>query len=312
MKRVVQVAIAVIVVTTLAGLLMYRPEPSYQGKSLSDWVVAMNDERDNGRAHQAVRHLGTNSIPLLLDWLRRDERPTLRGRFIQLKLKVDDWLVRCRIIKSHPILVEFDFKSNYRALAMAALPVLGPGGKPAIPVLIQMLGEKKGQPAELSETAGAAYAVLGKMAPDSIRPLIGALSGHDVQVYVLAAGALGNIGPEADAAIPVLRQKLNDKTLRFCAADTIGKLGGDPEEFMPALVEGFREGDWDARSFVLGLLTRYKEHAKSAAPVLIEVLKNNPETGDITNKTFRDEIISTLKQIDPEAPLAEIPAVKNQ
>jgi hypothetical protein len=285
---------------------VYRSEPAYEGKSLSDWIVAMNtahELEDKQEARAAVHRLGSNSIPLLLDWLQRKDTPSLKGRYWQAKYGAIAWLEGHRLLAPKPHLMEMDWKACHRALAQAAFEELGPDGKEAIPTLIQWLGRKAGTTNELDETAGAAYCVLGKLAPASIPALITALSNPDNQVWALAAGALANIGPDARAAIPVLRSRLHDPDhlTRVTAADVIGKLGGDPQEFMPVLIQSLREPDADMLGYKLDVLLHYKDQAKSAVPTLLDLLRSIPDSGSLTNQAMRQDLLNAIRQLDPAA-----------
>jgi HEAT repeat protein len=141
------------------------------------------------------------------------------------------------------------------------------------------------------------------MAPESIGPLIAALTNNDVQVWALAAGALGKIGPAAKAAIPVLEKWLKDKDhdKRINAADVIGELGGDPREFVPVVIQSLPELNRDGLSYSLDILVRYKEQAKDAVPILKRILANVSTSTNMSDIANRGEIEWTIKQIDSEA-----------
>jgi hypothetical protein len=284
-------------------LSFYQREPAYEGRSLSSWIIEMRNGKHHQKARTVVHHLGTNSIPLLLEWLQRPDRPTPRERLRQAERWVIGWLEGHRWMKPRAWSWEMDWRGSYRALAQGAFLELGPDGKEAIPTLIQWLGRRAGTTNELSEVAGAAFLVLVHMAPASIPPLIEALSSPDDQVWALAAGALARIGPDAKVAIPVLQNRLHDKNpmIRAGAADVIGKLGGDPREFMPIVIETFREPDLEWLDYKLDILLRYKEYAKNAVPLLMELLRKTPESGSVMNKIARDQLKSALRQLDPEA-----------
>ena len=302
-RRQLYILLASALLAATVMLSLNRSEPSYEGRCLSDWVIAMNDGKDMDRARVVVHHLGTNAIPLLLNWLQRPDRPTLRGRYWQAKQDGFSWLEAHRWITPRPRLWKMDWRASYRSLAQGTFFELGPDGKDAIPTLIQWLGRKARTTNEIDEVAGTAYLILGHMAPASIPPLINALSSSDDQVYALAAGALSNIGPDAKAAIPVLRRRLNHKNplMRVGAADVIGKIGGDPEEFMPVVVQALREPDLENLDYVLDILLRYKEHAKDAVPALLELLHGIPEPGNLTQRIARDQLKGTLGQLAPDA-----------
>ena len=189
-------------------------------------------------------------------------------------------------------------------MAQWALLELGPAERRAvIPKLIELLGDNKHLPDQISETAGASYLVLSKMAPESIAALTDALSSKNIIVWVLAAAALGEIGPGAKSALPVLQKRLSDKdpNIRVSSAAIIGKIGGEPPEFVPVVIQCLPLINWETMDYALDLLVRYKDYAKDAVPVLEKILNNTPDSRNPTNRTVRTEVIAALRQIDPEA-----------
>lgn len=264
---------------------------------------------EKAKARAVVRQLGHNSIPLLLRWLQQEDRPSLTGRFEDLRHGVFFWLVRQRYIANRSITSLRDFNPSHGAMAMWALPELDHEAKTnVIPALIRMLGDKNHKPDGISCAAGRAYTVLSKMAPESTAPLIKALSSQDVQVRAMAAGALGEIGTDAKAAIPILETRLKDKDpiIRVSTARAIGKTGGDPKVFLPIVIQSLPEIDWLYMDYSLDILVRYKEHARAAVPVLLGMLNNTPDSTNPTNTIVRNQLMNALRQIDPEA-LAKAP-----
>ena len=288
-------------------LVLHQSEPVYQGKTLSDWVLAMHKGKapERERARVAVHHLGSNSIPVLLKWLQQPDRPSLRSRFSQAKLGAIHWLEGHRLLTPRPWSFEMDWKGSYRSLAIEAFSELGPEAKAAIPELIQSLGDRAGTPTEPSDRAGFAYVVLRKLAPACIPGLIEALSSPDAQVWALAAGVLADIGPEANAAIPALRPRLADPDplMRLEAADALGKLGGDPGEFMPVVVATLREPNLESLDEKLEVLLRYKDHAQPAVPLLRELLAKLQDTGGAASRDARYMLTNALGQLSPKAPV---------
>jgi len=259
-------------------------------------------EKEKARA--VVRQLGINSIPLLLRWLRQEDRPSLTGRFDNLRHAVFFWLVNHKLIANRSIRSLQDFNPSRSAMATWALPELDHAGRvTAIPTLIQMLGEKNRWPEDIPRAAGGAYMVLSRMAPESTAPLIEALSIHDPQVWALAAAALSEIGPDAKAATPVLEARLTDKDplIRVSAAGVISKIGGDPNVFLPVVIQCLTEVGPMNLDTPLEILLRHKEHAKAAIPVLVGILNKTPSSPNPTNTMVQDRVINALRQIDPEA-----------
>jgi hypothetical protein len=204
--RILLILLSMFALGAAVSALLHK-EPSFEGRKLSDWIWTMNGSKagpEKEEARAAVRKLGTNSIPLLLRWLRQEDRPSLTERFDTVRHTVFFWLVTHKLIANRSITSLRHFNPSHSAMAMWALPELDHAARmAAIPKLIQMLGEKNRWPEDIPRAAGGAYMVLPKMAPESIAPLTEALSSHDPQVWALAAGALSEIGPDARAAIPV-------------------------------------------------------------------------------------------------------------
>jgi HEAT repeat protein len=284
-------------------LSLYRAEPYYEGKSLSDWIIAMGFREGKEKEHQVVHYLGTNSIPLLLEWLQRPDKPSLVGRFENTQHRVIYWLESHNLMKPRTWGSKMDWKGSYRSLALRGFAELGQDGSPAIPALIKLLATKPDTTNEIGETAGAASLALAKMAPASISPLIEAASSADDQIYGLAAMALGNIGPDAKAAIPTIEKRFRDPRpdVRVGAAYVIDGLGGEPSEFMPVVIEALRDPNLRMLDYKLQLIFKYKEHAKGAVPILRDILRNIPVgTTNLTQMFVRDQAKGALHQLAPD------------
>jgi hypothetical protein len=276
-------------------------EPAYRGRTLSDWIVATRVHPDDAEARMAMRHLASNSIPLLLNWITREDWPTPRARIAAARDHVIKFLERHGVIKPRPYSLFMDWKGSYRSLAQWALGELGPEAKAAAPALVQMLATKGPTTNDVSPIIGAAYALLPKMAPASIPPLIDSLSSTDLQVYALAAGALGEIGAQASAAIPIIQTRLVDANvmIRVGAARVLGQLGADPAVFIPTVTESLREPDYTFLDFKLETLLKYKEHAMDAVPILANLLTNATTLGSPTNQFVRQQVMAALRQLEP-------------
>lgn len=285
--------------------LLPQKEPQYQGKSLSDWVVAMHQGQRSQReqARAVVHYLGPHSVPVLLKWLRRPDHPSsLKYRAARAEAQVLNWLERCKLLRPHARPAATDWKESYRFLAVEAFRELGPEeAKAAIPGLIQLLGARDHLTNEVSDTASFAYVVLQKLAPASIPALQNALSSPNEQVWILAADALGGIGPEAKPAVPALRRGLaNPKAdVRLEAAEVLSKLGENPQEFIPVVIGTLREPNLEDLDEKLGLLLRHPEAARGAVPVLQELLAQVPQSNELTDQTRRSLLSNALAQLGP-------------
>lgn len=113
--------------------------------------------------------------------------------------------------------------------------------KIAVPVLASLLKENK------LELVAAAIESLGQMGAQGVDPLVKVLAGRstpegkgknkeekkggllkndpEAELRAKAANSLGDIGPDAKAAVPALMKALNDKSARIEAANALGSIG---------------------------------------------------------------------------------------
>ncbi|MEO1399912.1 MAG: HEAT repeat domain-containing protein [Cyanobacteria bacterium J06635_1] len=149
--------------------------------------------------------------------------------------------------------------ANSRASAAEALGSIGPAARAAIPALVELLGER---------TAVRALAGIGAA---SVPELIEAAKSPDATVQRNAVEALGLIGPEAAAAVPLLGRLMSSSdlslraqvfraltnigrpavptlitaldapSLRAMAAISLGNIGPEAEAAIPALLEIFEQ-----------------------------------------------------------------------
>ena len=95
---------------------------------------------------------------------------------------------------------------------------------------------------------GPKQSVLSPLDPEiqnlEIQRTIDKLSDADGNVRISAAWALGEMGEQAEKAVPELIETLNDKHLvvRNTAADALGRIGKKAEAAVPKLVEALSHG----------------------------------------------------------------------
>ncbi|WP_406695840.1 HEAT repeat domain-containing protein [Singulisphaera sp. Ch08] len=140
-----------------------------------------------------------------------------------------------------------------RWFAAAVLAEIGPMAKGAVPELIALLRSKDELPPAPS--------------PVGFRMMRGK---HD-RLAVMAAEALGKIGPDARAAVVSLTEALvdPDEVLRCVAAEALGGIGADAEAAVPSLIRALHDPQClvgDKAAMALGQV------GVAAVPALIEVL----------------------------------------
>src|SRR5690349_2095155 len=65
------------VLLTVAGVILYSgdTEPTYKGRTLSQWLKASSQASGEREVHEAIVSITTNSFPLLLRWAFADTNP---------------------------------------------------------------------------------------------------------------------------------------------------------------------------------------------------------------------------------------------
>ena len=133
--------------------------PTYQGRSLDSWLRDFEGGLPGAswEAAEAVRHMGTNAVPVLIARVSHRQRtpePAWHSRISQL--------LSCQS------LVKVRAWNHDRHEALAALDALGPDAGAAVPALEKLLGEKPPD--------HRALIVLARIGPDAIPALSRALT----------------------------------------------------------------------------------------------------------------------------------------
>ncbi len=135
--------------------------------------------------------------------------------------------------------------------------MLGFCGKPAVPALVGLLGDKN------KYVRGAAALSLGEIGPEArgaVPALVRLLGDKDEDVCRAAMGALVGIGPDAREAIPALIGLLGDERayVRLPAAWALGKIGPEAREAVPALQKLLQDENRDVRHAASQALKKIK------------------------------------------------------
>lgn len=255
-KRVVIASGLILVMTVFVFLWKAaRPsEPVYEGKSLSRWLeghlpyTSANPPPNSPgwkKADEALRRIGTNAIPTLLQMIRAKDPP-------KPVLKLLDSAKRHHLISIH---YRNAFQRNDEA--EYAFRILGTNAAAAVPLLIQIYQDD--------------------VSPNSQR---------------CAAKALGNIGPAAIAAVPVLLANFShaNADVRFYAVSAMFNIGGDPNTVVPALKSLLKDPKSEVRFTAVAALRRFGTHARAAIPELMEARQDQ----DQGVKEEADELLWSL------------------
>jgi hypothetical protein len=207
-------------------------QPVYGGKPLTLWLRTYAPSSSSGRhspewneADEAVRHMGTNCIPVLLRMIRQKDSPA--------KL----WIVAFAQKHGLPKRIHFVPASMRNVEASRAFIALGDTAKDAVPALVQMYDDNIS--AESRSAIEDALAWIGPAAKPAIALLVRAATNANPRVRASALWALGEIHAKPEMCVPCLIHALNDSDdwARLSAAHALGMFGTDAKSAVPALTE---------------------------------------------------------------------------
>ncbi len=123
--------------------------------------------------------------------------------------------------------------------------------------------------------AAEACSTLGEIGRPAVGALIAALGAEKPSTRVLAALALGEVGPDASAAAPELLAALKDgdAELQSAAAQALGKIGADKEAALPALRAAMTGSDAGVALQAAVALLTFEPDDPEAAKMLLDALQ---------------------------------------
>jgi len=122
-----------------------KPEPVYNGKTLSEWCEldhkahwtlrhGLIENQNEAAAKEAVNAIGTNAIPFFLKWINEDE-PAWRIKLAAATDKLPGAFGKNQTLKAI-ILGKGAFHVNF---ALIGFKLLGTNAAPAVPALNRMM-----------------------------------------------------------------------------------------------------------------------------------------------------------------------------
>ena len=235
MRKQVFIALAVVLVALISVavwqlLRSQVREPVYQGKTLSNWLERYSAKgsyiglRPEPVADEAVRQIGTNSIPTLLHKLRAHDS---KLKLALLRLSDEQHFIRFWSLPAF-------FPTRQAAVAFHAL---GAQASNAVPFLIQTYREKIGSDSQ----CGCAEALgwIGPAASEAIPDLVSAATNSDHTLRWVAVAALAHLHTETKLVLPVLVAALRDPdpVVRKHAVWTLEGLGAEAKLAVPTLTQ---------------------------------------------------------------------------
>lgn len=252
------------VVVGVVCLVLHKPvEPVYQGKRLRVWLQKyQGTNKERPATDEAVRHMGTNSIPTLLNMLCANDPPW--------RIQLLTWASKQRYLGIH-----YTNPSVSNEQAFMGFQALGSDAVSAVPELIKILDQNVSESSE--NYTARTLAVIGPEAKAAVPLLLRAATSTNVSDHSDAIWALGQIHADSDKVIPVLIRALRNPAMQdqLFAAIALGKFQGDAKSAVPALLEALKNP---------------KPIFSSAVPRMVNVWQLD----------FRREVEQALQKIDPE------------
>jgi len=256
-------------VGSIVWQVMRLREPAYAGRSLSAWLTEYDRQLNSTRRRgphapapstdpeKAIRAIGTNAIPFLLERLRaHDSRLAARLGAVVRRLPFS--IVRARTA------MEIRREGSIGFLA------LGREANSAVPELAKLLDD----PSDPLIARNAIH-VLRTFNDEVVIPtLVAATTNNDPQVRAAAALDLGYRRSPANGVIQCLLSRLadTDTQVRATAASALGKFPNAPATIVPSLTESLRDPNRSVQDNAAQSLGSFGEKAKGAVPALVEIV----------------------------------------
>jgi hypothetical protein len=291
--QTIKIRFPVILFFLLAVCSAPAKEPEYNGKALSEWLLALHanpsDEeviaatqqnmdpakllaQKQSLAQEAIRQIGTNGLPTLLDiisveqWNRKKVLGKLKSKEFQ------------KAAGNEKVPTEV-----FRGLAVDGFGILGTNAEPAIPQLTKLL---YGSPECRPQVASA----LVQIGPKGFAVLTNAMNDDNlVGVLVQTIGQQGGGDVKTVTQILISALKDSDPGIRGTAAYFLS--GKDATLAVPALIPLLDDHEYYPRQRASLALSSFGPAAKSALPKLWSVYTNSPDVF----------FMAALKAIDHEA-----------
>lgn len=267
------VAVVVVISLFTPSCVSRSQQPVYDGKTLSEWLSDVENEKPNetnAQAREAIRQIGTNALPFLL------EEISAPGEIWD---RVDGTNIYCKSQEAYKR--RFNIGVGFK--------ILGPIAKPAIPALVDLLNQ--------GNNPESAADALTEVDPQiAAIALTHALTNKSTDRRIAAAGSLVFVGTNADIAVSNLIQCLKSQPYEKCVMEaTLGEIHSRPDITVPALIEAYSDKDLQVRVESIRALGEFGKAAASAVPALKQMTNDS-------NQAIRFEAAEALKQIQKASP----------
>jgi hypothetical protein len=237
-------------------------EPVYNGKPLSEWLLILKightstgEQVEEADAKEAIRQMGTNAIPTLLDILGATDGNKRRvlGRLESRGFR--------EVFQNRNVST-----GDLEDMGVQGFGILGTNAVSAVPKINKLFCH--------SEACSAAAETLAELGPEGFAALTNGMSDKDLAgVVVWTIGHKG--GGDVETLTRLLISALNnpERATRGNAADFLG--GKDAALAIPALIPMLDDREYYPRTRAAHALSSYGPTAAAAIPKLLSLYTNS-------------------------------------
>lgn len=283
MKVVSATKLLIVIVLSVANFsILAAGGPQFEGKSMDTWLNTLIGIPENYGA----------AFPT------KEEHQQAIAAFRRMGSREFDYL-----IEKLPSTTQNKFA--YSAI-ISALKVAGTNATPEIPKLIVLLGEGN----EANDWL-VARCLVG-IGTNSIVPLMRALSDRNQDVRAGAAYVLGQIGPPAKPAVPLMleKPKTDELKVRIAIVGSLGFIRQYPDQVIPVLTKRLSSDNPDMRANAAAAISCFGGNVGNAAPILFKLLNDedarvrNDAAGAILHANLGEKyiplLVSNVDNSDPK------------
>ena len=262
-------------------------EPSYQGKTVTQWITGLEYENLNPPENMgpALRAMGQPAVNRLIAILNRHDSLLKREFLKYAQRHTDLWN---RYVATRMVIPE----SVYHSRAATALGEIGPAAQAAIPALTVASRDSN---FVVSLRAKAALMNIRQESPSALLPTLE--NTHSTN-WADAAFLVKYLGSNGQEAVPILVRELEDtnKYIREQAAMTLGGIASRPEITVPALLNHLKDTDLSVRRDATDALAGFRAQKDRIVPALISVMRD-PDNNEFLGASFALEQLLSPQEI---------------
>ncbi len=237
-----------------AGALPQNPKDDPKRKADSDAKIDMLIA-EIGKLREELNAATKEIKGLKEGTAEKKQEQTYKGK------PLDYWMDRLR-----------DADPQFRIEGVIALGRFARKNEELIPLLVEALKDEDRPEKGLSvgQEAAIALAALKTAAVPALVEIIKNKTPRDE--FFNAIMAIGRIGPEAKATVPLLIEALKVKRVQSSALEALARIGPEAKAAVPALTDILKSDNWELKTGAIEVLGLIGPNAKPAIPAIIECM----------------------------------------